>query len=209
MYHADPKPAATALRPTLARHALGYTADAGPLWLAQFAGIAHMLAQLVPLYIFGVAVLDPKTGKPVPLEDLPEAADLALHWVPGLCVWALTQALSIDLLGASVGAIAAGLVVRRSNGTVAERSRLLARELLRIAPAALAMAAAGLLTALDAPSSTSFWLLAAGLLLALAIAGVNGARVARGGRTLLDALVNTRVCRAGEPVAAASIAQPS
>jgi hypothetical protein len=208
MSPADPQLAAPALRPSRGRRALGYVVDAGPVWLAQLAGVGHLLVQLAPLHLFGAAILDPKTGKPVPLEDLPEAADLALHWVPGLCVWALTQALSIDLLGASVGAVAAGLAVHRGGGQTAERPRLVARELLRVAPAAIAMAVAGLLTAFDAPSA-SFWALVAGLILALATFVVNAVRVAMGGRTLLDAIVDVRVFRAGAQAPREAIAPAS
>jgi hypothetical protein len=205
---ADPQLAAPALPPRRARRALGYVVDAGPVWVAQLGGVAHLLAQLAPLHLFGAAILDPTTGKPVPPEDLPEAADLALHWVPGLCVWALTQALSIDLLGVSMGAVAAGLAVHRGSGQTAGRPRLLARELLRVAPAAIALTVAGLLTAFDAPSA-SFWALVAGLLLALATFAVNAARVALGGRTLLDALVDVRVFRAGAQAPREAIAPAS
>jgi enolase len=147
--------------------------------------------------------------------DLPDATDLALHWVPGICVWGLVQALAIDLLGASMGALAAGLTITRAGSrfrgrsaadATATRARLFARELLRAAPAACAMVVAAVLVELDAHTA-SFWALGAGLALAVATAAWNGVAALRGARSMLDIVSGTRVergaHRAVPPVASA------
>jgi hypothetical protein len=178
------------------QRALGYVVDAGPIWLAQGLGVGRVLVTMFPLYVLGVGILDPKTGKALLEDELWDAADLALQWIPGLCVWALVQALAVDLLGASMGGLAGRLDVMAEGGTPASRARRLARELLRIAPAAGVMGAAGVISALGA-HKTSYWVLAAGVALAVLTAAASAVLVASGRRSVLDALTGTRVaCRA-------------
>jgi hypothetical protein len=185
---------------------VGYAIDAGPIWVAQLLGVGRVLAALAPFYALGIGMIDRKTGRPV-IIDPPDAADLALHWVPGLCVWALVQALAIDLLGASMGALCAGLSVTRADGEAATRARLFARELLRTGPTACAMIAAGVLAEVDAQEA-SFWVLAAGLAVAVAAAAWNGVCALRGGRSLLDFVAGTSVLRRRPSVASASPVVP-
>jgi hypothetical protein len=181
---------------------VAYAIDAGPLWVAQGLGVARLLVALAPVYVAGASVFDSETRKAVAMDDLPDATDLALHWVPGLCVWALTQALAIDFLGASMGALAGGLRHSLVAGADASRARLLSRELLRIAPTAASLIAAGILSALDLPAA-SYWVLVTGLGAAIATAACCGVVAARGGPTLLDAIAGTRAHRAA-PVAQAT-----
>jgi hypothetical protein len=199
-------PAATrnraAARDDLRARALGYAIDAGPIWLAQLLGVGRVLAALAPIYVLHISIIDSRTGKPG-LDDLPDAADLALHWVPGLCVWALVQALAIDLLGAGMGTLGAGLRVARPGGGTATRARLFARELLRAAPTACAMIVAGVLSEVEAQEA-SFWALSTGYALAAATAAWNCACVLRGSRSLLDVVSGTVVGRRSEAAATES-----
>jgi RDD family len=183
------------------RRALGYVVDAGPIWLAQCLGVGRVLVTMFPLYVAGVGILDPKTGKSLLEDELWDAVDLALQWIPGLCVWALVQALAVDLLGASMGGLAGRLDVMVEGGTPASRSRRLARELVRIAPAAGVMGAAGVISALGA-HATSYWVLAGGVALAVLSGAASGVLVASGRRSVLDALTGTRVGYRAEPTSA-------
>jgi hypothetical protein len=174
------------------RRALGYVVDAGPIWLAQCLGVGRVLVTIFPLYVIGIDIFDPKTGKSLLEDDLWDAVDLALQWIPGLCVWALVQALAVDFLGATMGALAGRLDVMVEGGTPASRSRRLARELLRITPAAAVMGAAGVISALGA-QKTAYWVLAGGVALAVLTGAVSAVLVASGRRSVLDALTGTRV----------------
>jgi hypothetical protein len=165
--------------------------------VTQALGIALLLVQLAPIYLAGAGVFDSETRKPVPMEDLPDAADLALHWVPGLCVWTLVQALAIDLLGTSVGAFVLQLRLTRANGGEASPGRWFAREVLRIAPCAGTLVVAGVLSGLDRPAA-SYWVLFGGLGVALMAATLGAVVVVRGGPSLLDAVTDTRLHR-GRP----------
>lgn len=174
------------------RRALGYVVDAGPIWLAQCLGVGRVLVTMFPLYVVGVGILDPKSGKSLLQDELWDAVDLALQWIPGLCVWALVQALAVDLLGSSLGALAGRLDVMVEGGMPASRARRLARELLRTAPTAGVMGAAGVISALGA-QKTSYWVLAVGAALAVLTTAASAALVASGRRSVLDALTGTRV----------------
>jgi hypothetical protein len=191
-----------AARDDLRRRGFAYAIDAGPIWLAQLLGVGRVLAALAPIYVLHISIIDNKTGKPG-LDDLPDAADLALHWVPGLCVWALVQALAIDLLGAGMGTLGAGLRVTRPGGGVAPRARLFARELLRAGPTACAMIVAGVFAEVEAQEA-SFWALSAGFALAATTAAWNGVCVLRGSRSLLDVVSGTVVGRRDEAAASGS-----
>jgi hypothetical protein len=174
------------------RRALGYVVDAGPVWLAQCLGVGRVLVTLFPVYVSGVGVFDAKTGQLVPEDELWDAVDLALQWIPGLCVWALVQALAVDLLGASMGSLAGRLDVAVQDGAPASRARRFARELLRIAPAAGVMAAAGVISALGAHEA-SYFVLAGGLALALLTAASSAVLVSSGRPSVLDASTGTRL----------------
>jgi hypothetical protein len=175
-----------------ALRALGYAVDAGPIWLAQCLGVGRVLVTLFPIFVTGVGVFDGKTGQRVPEDELWDAVDLALQWIPELCVWALVQALAIDLLGASMGALAGRLDVTVEGGVPASRARRFARELLRIAPTAGLMVGAAVISALGAHEA-SYWVLAGGLALALLTATSSGLLVAGGRPSVLDALTGTRI----------------
>jgi hypothetical protein len=174
------------------RRALGYVVDAGPVWLTQCLGIGRVLVTLFPVYVTGVGIVDAHTGRLVPEDELWDAVDLALQWIPGLCVWALVQALAIDLLGASLGTLAGRLGVTVEGGAPASRTRRLLRELLRIAPAAGMMVVAGVISALGG-HKTSYWVLGGGLALSVVTAASGAVLAAGGRRSLLDALARTRV----------------
>jgi hypothetical protein len=171
--------------------------DAGPIWLVQCLGVGRVLVTMFPLYVVGVGILDPRSGKLLLEDELWDAVDLALQWVPGLCVWALVQALAIDLLGASMGALAGRLEVTVEGGAPASRARRFVREMLRIAPAAGVMVVAGVISALGAQRA-SYWVLAGGLALALITAASNAVLLASGRRSVLDVLTGTRVGYARE-----------
>jgi hypothetical protein len=171
--------------------------DAGPIWLTQCLGVGRVLVTMFPMYVVGVGIFDPKTGKFLLEDELWDAVDLALQWIPGLCVWALVQALAVDLLGASLGALAGRLDVTVQDGAPASRARRFARELLRIAPAAGVMAGAGVISALGAHEA-SYWVLAGGLALALVTAASSAVLVSSGRPSVLDLLTGTRVACVAE-----------
>jgi hypothetical protein len=165
--------------------------------LTQCLGVGRVLVTMFPMYVVGVGIYDPKAGKFWLEDELWDAVDLALQWIPGLCVWALVQALAVDFLGASLGALAGRLDVTVQDGAPASRARRFARELLRIAPAAGVMAGAAVISELGAHEA-SYWVLAGGLALALVTAVSSAVLVSSGRPSLLDMSTGTRVACAAE-----------